>query len=545
MGLKVKSIDELDPTLVAQAQDELSQMLQEKYPEVELTRGVIHDIVVFLHAVCAGINQTEINRVLESRSLLAIQQNPTLADPELVDHVLSNFRITRKTGTRARGNITIVIQGDATMVIAADTLYIANGLNFRTNVPISARPPGTVTTAVNDRVLEPRGDGTFEFTVPATAEVVGESSNVRTNTKFVPESPPQRFVVAFSADDFTGGTVDETNTQLVNRLEAGIAAPVTAGRVNIEALIRSQPVFADIKHVSIIGFGDAEMTRDQHWIFPVSGGGRIDVYGHMDAAPQTVAIRRSARLIEKRTSDSIWQLTITRDDAPGFYEVAAIRTLTEPTDSAGCTVVSDQRGYDLGDDTWKPDIQLLSEALYTRYQTAVIQFADELTDVSDMTVGDSQDYNVNLLTQKLIGDLQDFLCSSDHRSLTADIVVKSAVPCFTSINFDVVKNANESAPDLDKIRVAIADYVNNLDFPGVLYSSQIMDVIHNYLTGSQAVSKLDMHGNIRRPDGSAVVIRSPHSLQIPKSPSTLVTARTTVFVLSPEDVGVNVVNRSV
>lgn len=544
MGLKVQSISELDPALVLAAQDQLSQLVQEKYPDVELTRGVVHDIVLFLHAICGGVNQTEINRVLESRSLLAIQANPLLADPELVDHVLSNFLITRKIGTRARGNITIVVEGDATMVISSNSLYVANGLNFRTDIPITARPPGTVTTDVGDRVLEPRGDGTFEFTVPATAEDVGDTYNVRINTKLTPEPPPPRFVTAFSADDFVGGQADETNSQLVQRMEAGIAAKVTAGRLNIASLLRSQPVFADMKNVSIIGYGDPEMERDQHWIFPVSGGGRIDIYCQMDALPVTVSIKRAARLIEKRTSDSIWQFSINRNDAPGFYEVAAVRRVTDPTDIAGFEVISDVRGWDYGDDDFRPDIKYAKEAAYTKYQTAVIQFIDTATPVSGLTVGDEVEYNVNILTQRLIGTVQDFLAGYDHRHLASDVLIKSAVPCFVSLNFTIVKDAGESAPDLDAIRVAVAARVNNMNFPGSLYASQVLDVVHNHLTGSQAVGPLDMHGLIRRPDGTDAVIRSSTILAIPNSPSTLVTPRTTTFILYPEDIGVTVSNRS-
>ncbi len=544
MGLKVQTIDELDPALVLAAQDELSQLIQEKYPDVELTRGVIHDIVAFLHAISGGINQTEINRVLESRSLLAINTDPLLADPELVDHILSNYLITRKTGARARGNITIVVEGDATMVISAGSLYVANGLNFRTNVPITARPPGTVTTDVNDRVLEPRGDGSYEFAVGATAEDVGESANVRINTKFTPDPPPQRFVTAFSADDFTGGTSTETNVQLVARMEAGIPAKVTAGRLNIAALVHSQPVFADMKNLSIIGYGDAEMERDQHWIFPVSGGGRIDIYCQMDNLPKTATLKKSARLLEKRTSDSIWQFAINRDDAPGFYTVAAVRRTDDPTDIAGFEVISDERGWDFDTDTWQPDIVTHKEAAYTRYQTAVIRFIDNATPVSGLTVGMDRDFNVSILTQPLIGDLQEFLAGADHRHLASDILVKSAVPCFLSLNFDIVKDASESAPDLDAIRVAVADRVNNLNFPGSLYASQIMDVVHNFLVGTQAVGPMDMHGLIRRPDGSTIVVRDAQVLKLPNSPSTLVTPRTTIFVLYPEDIGLNVVNRS-
>lgn len=544
MGLKVQTIAELDPDLVMAAQDQLSQLIQERYPDVELSRGVIHDIVLFLHAICGGINQTEINRVLESRSLLAIQTNPLLADPELVDHVLSNFLITRKIGTRARGSITIVVEGDSTMVVSANSLYLANGLKFRTNTPIIARPPGTTIIDANDRVLEPRGDSTFEFTVPATAEDVGDQYNVRINTKLTPEPPPQRFVTAFAAGDFIGGKSDETNSQLTQRMEAGIAAKVTAGRLNIVALLRSQAVFADMKNASIIGYGDPEMERDQHWIFPVSGGGRIDIYCQMDTLPITVAVKRFARLVEKRTSDSIWQFTINRDDAPGFYEVAAVRRVTDPTDIAGFEVISDVRGWDFDDDDFRPDIKFVKEAAYTKYQTAVIQFVDNSTPVALLTEGDEVEYSVNILTQQLIGDAQDFLAGYDHRHLSSDVLIKSAVPCFVSINFTVIKDAGESAPDLSAIRVAIADRVNNMNFPGSIYASQILDIVHNFLTGSQAVGALDMHGLIRRPDGTTATIRSSTILSIPNSPSTLVTPRTTAFILYPDDIGLSVSNRS-
>lgn len=544
MALKVQSIDELDPQLVLEAQAEISQLIQEKFPDVELSRGVIHDIVAFLQAVTGGVNQTEVNRVLDSRSLLAIKSNPQLADPVLVDHVLSNYLITRRVGTRARGNITIVVQGPATAVISADSLYIANGLNFRTNVPITARPPGsTPSTDPNDRILSPRGDGTYEFTVPATAEDVGESANVRINTKFTPEPPPPRFVTSFSTDDFIGGTSAESNDQLIQRMEDGIPAKVTAGRLNISALVRSQPVFADMKNLSIIGYGDPEMERDQHWIFPVSGGGRIDIYCQMDALPKTTTVKKLARLIEKRTNDSIWQFTIGRDDAPGFYEVSAVRRLADPTDIAGMEIIYDARNWDFDDDQWRPDILTNIEAAYTRYQTAIIRFIDNLTPVADLTDGMEQEFNVGLLSQPFVGDLQEFLGGIDHRSLTSDILVKSAVPCFLSINFDIIKDASESAPDTDAIRVAIADRVNNLNFPGVLYASQITEVIHNYLFGTQAVGLLDMHGLIRRPDGETTVVRHNTALQLPDSPSTLVTPKTTIFVLYPEDIGLNVVNR--
>lgn len=545
MALKVQSISELDPAVVEAAQAELSQLIQERHPEVELTRGVIHDIIAFFSGgISGGINQTEINRVLESRSLLAIRTNPQLSDPMLVDHILSNYLIERRTGTRARGDITIVVEGDSTVVVSANSLYVANGLNYRTDVPITARPPGTITNDPNDRVLEPRGDGSYEFAVPATAEDVGEGANARAGTKFTPNPPPARFVTAFGASDFNGGTSTETNQQIVDRMEAGIPAKVTAGRLNIKALVKDQPVFADVKALSIVGYADPEMERDQHWIFPVSGGGRIDIYAQNDSLPQTVTLRKMARLIDLQATSSVWQFTLDRNDAPGFYEVAAVRRPDDPIDVAGFELTHDERGWDFGNDTWKPDIAFLREAIYTRYQTGVFRFIDTLTPVAELVEGDELEYNVSVLTQPFIREMQEFLAGSDHRSLASDILVKGAIPAFLAINCDIIKDAGESAPDLDEIRTALVNRVNNLNFPGVLYASQITDVIHDYLSGSQAVGPLDLHARIRRVDGTDAIVRDTAVLWLPDSPSTLVTPKTTTFILYPEDIGLNVVNRS-
>lgn len=545
MGLKVQSINELDTAVVRAAQLQLSQLIQEKYPEVELQRGVLHDVVAFLAGgISGGVNQTEVNRVLDSRSLLAIQANPELADETLVDHVLSNYLISRKTGTRAKGEITIVVEGDGTVVSSANTLYVANGLNFYTDSAITARPPGNTITGTNDRILAARGDGTYEFSVPVTAELVGEAGNVRTGTKFTPETAPPRFVTAFTASDFTGGAAEETNTQLIARMEAGIPAKLVAGRLNTEALIKAQTAFADIKNISVIGYGDPEMERDQHWIFPVSGGGRVDIYAQTAPMPQTVTIKKNAVLLEVTSTETKWQFALARDDAPGFYYVSDIRRPDDPLDIAGFSPTSDQRSWDLGDDTWVPDVVSTHETNYTRYQTAIIQFTDTVTPVSGLTVGDTAEYNISLLTQPYIKDIQEFVAGDSHRNLSADTLVKAAVPCFLSLNFDIVKDVGESSPDTDAIIAALVEKINNLDFPGVLYASQLNAVIHQHLTGTQAVDKITMHGRIRRVDGDDTVIRDNQILRIPDTPSLLVTPRTTVFVLYPGDVGIAVVNRS-
>lgn len=539
--LVVTDINELDAELVEQSQEEFTAMLQARYPELDLRRGVIHDVVAFLGGgVAAAVAQTEVNRVLQSRSLLAIQENPALADPVLVDHVLSNVGITRKTGTRAVGEITIVVTGGETVVIAANAKYVAAGLIFRTDVAIVARPVGTTLVSTTERVLNPRGDGSYSFTVPATAEAVGDEYNIRANTTLTPDPTQSRFVTAFANGDFIGGTATESNDDLITRMAESLPAAVSGGRSNIVALIKQQAIFGDTQHYSIVGFGDAEVRRDQRSIFPVSMGGCIDVYAQTATYPQTVTLTIECTLQQKLATSSIWAFSVTRDVAPGFYQVSSIRNLADPVDYGGLRITSDVRGIDMSGDGWRPDILTIEEGAFTRWQTATIQFEDDATPTTDLTVGAKRDYSVSFLTAPLIRELQDFLGSDTVRPMSADILVRAAVPCILSLNATILRSTDESAPNLDTIRIALRNYIAKLEFPGALYASQLIDVIYDNLSGNHVVSNLVMQGKVLRPDGSNLILRDTTVITIPDSPSVYVTPRTTAFFLDITNIGLTV-----
>lgn len=540
-GLSVTSITELDSELVRQSQEEFTALLQASYPELELRRGLIHDVVAFLSGGVAGaVTQTEISRVLQSRSLLAIQENPALADPVLVDHVLSNVNISRKVGTRASGEITIVVTGGETVVIPANAKYTASGLAFRTDSAIIARPVGTVITAATDRVLTARGDGSYSFTVPATADTVGDAYNIRANTAMLPDPVPSRFVTAFASSDFAGGVATESNADLITRMYEAVPAAVSGGRANLTALIKQQPVFADTLHYAFAGAGDAEMSRDQRSIFPISIPGCVDIYARTAAYPQTTTVTVTCTLQKKLATSSVWAFSVPRTTAPGFYRIESIRNLADPADFSGYAVLTDTRGVDLSGSGWRPDVRSAREAAFTAWQTAHITFEDNSTDVSSLSVGDARDYVVSFLVAPLIRELQTFIGDTTVRPLGADLLVRAAIPCLLTINATILRAADESAPDLDLIRVALRNYVSGLNFPGTLYASQLLDVIHNYLESNTVVSHIVMQGSILRTDGDTTVIRHTTALAIPNAPAVEISPRTVAFFLDPENIGLTV-----
>ena len=142
MALQITNLSELDSEKVDAMFALFTQYMQEKHPEVELTRGVFHDLVLYFSSVLNAAVQENIDRVMQSKSLLQINSNPALADPALVDHVLSNFNVTRDAGARAVGEATIVLNLPVTTSISQNIVFSADGIEFKPVQTFIAIPPG-------------------------------------------------------------------------------------------------------------------------------------------------------------------------------------------------------------------------------------------------------------------------------------------------------------------------------------------------------------------------------------------------------------------
>lgn len=546
MALRVTSLDELTPELVGQLFAEFTQMMQERHPGIELTRGPFHDIVSYFGSVFSAIPQTNIDKVLQSRSLLAISEDPSLAEPELVDHVTSNWGVTREAGSNAQGNITIVVSANEVVIVPASLEFDASGVSFRADGAFTGRPAGSDLPSASDRELQALGDGTYAFTISATAVTEGPEGNIRRGTKMIPQAVLPRFVTSYAANDFTDGLSSETNQQLLDKLNLGVAAKSTSSGLNVEAFIKNQPDFARTLSYSVVGMHDPEMMRDQHWILPMSGGGRVDIYSRTNELPRSTTLQVTATLVEITVDGGIWQFAITKAMAPGFYEVERVVLPDAGAEDTGYALTMDLRGFDDSDEVGMPDVLTAAEAAFTKYQTSVIRFLDTNTLTTGLTVNESTAvYDVSILAMPQIAEIQDLLSSRANRHRMADTLVKGAVPCFLQVNFTIRKWPGDADPDTDAIANALADLVNNAGFPGRLYASQLAAVIHGFLSGRQAVGAIDMFGVIRRPDNTLAYIRDPAILTVPDDPTRMVTGRTVAFFLDPRQVGINIITAGV
>jgi len=543
MSLQISSLTELDTAKVDSMVATLSQLMAERHPEVELTRGVFHDLVIYFNGMLNAAIQENIDRVRQGNSLLDITTNPALADDTLVDQVLSNFNLTRNNGTPAVGSATVIFNSDVRTVISTAVRF-ATETGDVTFIPTSSftiLPTNVVSTMSNERTMIPVGDGTFAATITLQATTIGAAGNINRGTVLFPNGVVNNTASIYASSDFIKGKNASSNAEYLAKLPAGLAAKTIGSRQSYEAAILNEPAFANTASLSILGCGDPEQQRDQHSLFPVSGGGKVDIYAQTNGYAQETERLMSATYVGPTASGTRWQLIFGRDTAPGFYEVTRIAAPSS-TNVTGYSVTADTRNVNFTELDFVPDVLFLTESAYTRYQTAVIQFED--TDTSPGTLVPlvtKKTYAVRTVGMPLIAELQDFLSSRDFRSRCTDVLVKAPVPCFTKIAFDIRKPASDPTPDVAAIQQAVSDAIAAVGFSGQLHASLISKVAHQYLSGQQALGSIDMFGRIRRPDGTLTYTRDNTTLFIPTDYSRGISGRTTAFLTSPQDVAISVV----
>jgi hypothetical protein len=483
--------------------------------------------------------------------------------------------------------------------VPAGSVFVGATSEFKTSVAYSAKTSSVNVDDDTDSVLVPLSDGNFKFVIPVTAVEVGSAALLKQGTLLTTVAPIPNLVRIYANEDFVDGVDTESNEQLVARQAEGITAKTICNRLNCAALLRT--VSPDYLSLSIIGAGDREMLRDKHSIFPGAFGGRSDWY-FRDTADIAVTQFEIECVLHEKTSDGygVWQCDIARDTAPGFYDVyrvvpadaadyagslsvvedirgfntqyidgallpdietaveavfsryqtAIIRFKDITTSTAGLTVAQSTKTYLVSlrvapkiaevqsfvssrgtRSLFGPDIETAVEAVFSRYQTAIIRFKDITTSTAGLTVAQStKTYLVSLRVAPKIAEVQSFVSSRGTRSLFGDVLIKAPIPCFVSIAFSLLGRPSAELPDVDAIKTAVVNYINSLSFTGHLFASDITRIVHSYLPAGVSISAIDMLGKLLKPSGGSHTLHSREVLEIPDDSANMVSARTVGFV---------------
>jgi hypothetical protein len=137
--IEVRDFSTLSPTNTAAWREIFGQALTEYYPSGDFRRGSLQFFVVRPTAAVAEALAETGRRLLASDSLAAIDADPTLADPAIVDKYLSRWGLTRQEGSRSAGPVLIVLETALPIVISAGAIFRTGGLAFAATGVFAAR----------------------------------------------------------------------------------------------------------------------------------------------------------------------------------------------------------------------------------------------------------------------------------------------------------------------------------------------------------------------------------------------------------------------
>lgn len=539
-NFEVPDLRQLDAESVQQVLDKVIAQLQELNPELDLKRGVFHDTVAYYHAILEAATRTNLERYQSARSLLRIEQDPTLADDAVVDEVLSNWGVRRREGTKARGFVTIELESALSVNVPVNYRFQANGKEYLALDSFTSQITQDQVIDTTDRLLQPLSNGNFAFTIEVEAAEIGSDFKLNAGDLVLPVRSITGYVTSYATSSFEDGLNTETNAELLLKLQDGIAAKALSSRANMRALIATNENFLSVTNQSIVGYGDPEMLRDKHTIFPISYGGRVDWYIRGQSQLSRTTINVTAKLLSISGATSNWQIYLPASTFPGFYEVSRIRRSNDPILNSGFEIVEDQRGLDLSGDGFIPDLQNNQEGAYSAFQTSLITFTDSVSSVSSLVVGQTAEYTIEISGVPHISEIQAYVSSRAIRNYASDVLVKAPIPCFVAATLTINLDATTEVPDVDAIKQAVVDEINLVGFIGRLDGSKLIDRVHGFLRDNSSVTELRLVGRIRYPDGSFKYLTSLEALEIPASYDKMVSEKTVQFFAEVSDISINI-----
>jgi len=400
--------------------------------------------------------------------------------------------------------------------------------------------------------------------VEAEAVESGTASNIQIDTELTSQTTFDTLVAAYANVDFTGGAAAETNTSLINRLSTGISSRTFSNRSTILGLLTDE--FEDVTAASVVGMGDAEMTRDQRSLLPISSGGRADVYVRSAATPVTYKVTLPASMVigsesptpedsatpEESTTPvesptpsptpaeyGIWQINIGRDVAPGFYAIMAVKPENATPTTLSYTITDETFSVDLDTDFYVSDIEYVLEGAFSPFQTAVVQFLDTDTDISSLDPSTVQYYEVTLLYLPLIEDIHRYLTQRSIRPPVADILVKAVVPNIISIDIELNAPVG-STIDTTELKTALTSYVNAKAIGAGLKNTEISAVLYPLLPTNSVITSITLDSEVILPNHTSSVIAGVEEVTIMDEPELFSTQHTIALMLHADDIVINV-----
>ena len=524
MTIEIKSIDDLTAEAVENKRTELVAFIQEKYPEIDLSRGVFSTLILELTAIFGAKFEEELARWKASRSMLAISKDPTLADEDAVDQVLSNYNVNRKAGAYATGKVSLLFSKDISYIIPSGYSFTCNGITFITEQSYLIYNTYSEILDSDSLRLRELKTGGYSCDIEVIATSPGSNGCLRKNTELQVVTPMTSLVKAYAAEDFVGGLDVETNTALLTRFKSGLATPAWGNKYNIESLIRSET--NHILDMAIVGCNDIEMTRDQLTLFPISVGGKSDIYIKTAPYSTTKTVELDATLNYIEGDDYIWTVIIPETVLPGFWSV----TNFDAVDEALMGELISEVNIPMGDINQE-------DCFFTVYQSRLVTFKTEKPQ-NPIELYSGYKFNITLQGCPYIDEITNIVTSDNLKPIDSDVVVHAPIPCevYVTVHLNYKSSFEITLEQQLKIRQNLAEFINNIGFNQTLLVSELVPLVTQELTGSQRVSGIQLDGIILTPTLKKKRVSSNQYIKTPDLPSEGITSKITTYYTRVENI---------
>ena len=491
--------------------DRITAFVTQNFTDIETGPGsVINELLIKLAATIQNEQNNLITSLSQSSAITAVQNSTEDSFSEIIDKVASNYNTVRSGGTKARGKVRVTVSSSGEYTFREGYTFVQAALNLNflvlKDTLVSPNP-----SAILEEIQLYTDQGLYYFVLDVEAENVGSNYQLSSGTVFsIPEKYYLRdFVKAEAYGNFSTGAIPETDKQLLAKVKSNIGN----SRMESESGIRNKfrDTFPTFQTLSVCGANDPEMLRSKQNILGISTFGKADVYVRSSLGLETLRVVKQGTLINP--AENLWQVIVANTDAPGFYYIQSI--VPKVTDiSLGGTLVI--RSTDFNYSTYynqrNNEISSKAEARFTKYQNAIVTFTYEAP------VGvSSLKFELHVLGQPNISEMQDLLLLDSQRLACADYLVKAVVPCIVSLNINLIKKNpidTYASLNLQQLKKDIFNYVNTIPFGEQLYASNIVNLCHNYNI-KHVDLPIEMAGQVLAPDGTVTYVNSSDALAIP------------------------------
>jgi len=261
-----------------EAENILEQFLVDRFAEnSDFSKGsALRDLCINAMAYTFAYLKKERDYIRARQSLLLLGTLTGTDVDDAVDEILSNWFISRKTGRKATGTITIYFSRAVDVAIPTTTMFYQSS-----TIAFLPNSSTTLTYGTDDLMPIRNSNGeisSYSLDIPAIAADVGEDYDIDPGS-FVDYTRFSSYVLrAENRSPFSGGAGVESTEDLLDRSPTAISVRDLNSPRSIDSMLRDN--FSNIDGMTVIGYGDPEMARDL--IAEGATGTRIHAGGCVD-----------------------------------------------------------------------------------------------------------------------------------------------------------------------------------------------------------------------------------------------------------------------